>query len=233
MHVACPQCGTGYTLKAETLERARLRLRCRHCRHVWDPRDLLAATDEPAVLEPEPESPASEPVAERDEAALTDAVARALERDASADGEPARAKPPAPPRSPRRRLAATLYAIAGILVVVSVAGVGWTYRGHLPFMAPPMPELSEVEPAWRDDAEGRRLVVSAQVANPGSRPTEVRLVRVKFLSAQGAWIDERLVEIPAVTVPPGASSALEMAVRHLPKGTAALELSVVAAPPVS
>lgn len=231
MHVACPQCGTGYTLKPEMLERARLRLRCRHCRHVWDPRQPLEAADEPAVLEPLPV--ASAPGEADNEAALAEAVARALERDADADGETVPVRSSAAPRPPRRRLAAMLYSMAALLVLFSVAGVGWAYRDRLPFMAPPMPELSEVEPAWRDDAEGRRLIVSAQVANPGSRPTEVRLVRVKFLSAQGAWIDERLVEIPAVTVPPGESSALEMAVRHLPEGTAALELSVVSAPPVS
>ena len=126
-----------------------------------------------------------------------------------------------------------LFGTAGVLVLFSMLAVGWAYRDRLPFMASPMPELSEVEPAWRDDADGRRLVVSARVANPGSRPTEVRLVRVKFLSAQGAWIDERLVEVQTVTVPAGASSSLEMAVEHLPQGTAALELSVVSTPPVS
>ena len=226
MHVACPQCGTGYTLKPEMLERPRLRLRCRRCRLVWDPRPPVDGPDAPAVVDPEPAAEAPPPAAE--EAALAEAVARALEEDAAPP-----APRPATPRPPRRRLAAMLYGTAAVLVLVSVGGIGWAYRDRLPFAAPAMPELSEVEPAWRDDGDGRRLIVSAQVANPSARPTEVRLVRVKFLSARGAWIDERLVEVPAVTVPPGESSALEMAVERLPDGTAALELSVVSTPPVS
>ncbi len=229
MHVACPQCGTGYQLEPATLERARLRLRCRRCRHVWDPRHPFGAA-----------APASgDGVMAGEEAALADAVAHALDddaADAAADAGPAAPSElaaTAAPRPPRRRLAAMLYALAGLLVLASGAGLGWAYRDALPFLAAPLPALTDVQPAWRSDAQGRRLMVSAQVENPGDAATEIRRVRVKFLSAQGAWIDETVVEVPALTVPAGGSSQLEMAVDRLPEGTASLELSVVPDAPVS
>jgi predicted Zn finger-like uncharacterized protein len=235
VHVACPQCGTGYNLKPDMLERERLRLRCRHCRHVWDPRRPLQEVRAPAA------TPSTETAAvDADEDDLAEAVARAL--DEGVDTAPERregeaaiaavADHPAP-RPPRHRLAAMLYALAAVLTVASLGGIGWAYRDALPFASVPLPALTNVQPAWRGDGDGRRLVVSAEIANPGAEPTEIRQVRVKFLSAQGAWIDETVVDVPAVTVPAGASSTFEMAVDRLPEGTASLELSVVPADPLS
>jgi predicted Zn finger-like uncharacterized protein len=230
VHVACPQCGTGYHLAPETLERARLRLRCRRCRHVWDPRHPLGEHG------PMP----ADAVAAGEETALVGAVADALEDGGADDAAAAAGEEVAPagaataaPRPPRWRLAAMLYTLAGLLVLASGAGFGWAYRDALPFLAAPLPALTEVQPAWRGDAQGRRLVVSAQVENPGDATMEIRRVRVKFLSVQGAWIDETVVEVPAVTVPAGGTSQLEMAVDRLPEGTASLELSVVPDAPVS
>jgi hypothetical protein len=71
------------------------------------------------------------------------------------------------------------------------------------------------------------------VANPASAPAEIRRVRIKFLSDQGAWIDETVVEVPATTLGPGETSTLEMALDRVPAGTASLELSVVPDVPVS
>jgi hypothetical protein len=71
------------------------------------------------------------------------------------------------------------------------------------------------------------------VENPGDAATAIRRVRIKFLSAEGAWIDEIVVEVPALTVPAGGTGEIEMAVDRLPEGTASLELSVVPAAPLS
>jgi len=229
VHVACPQCGTGYQLAPAMLERARLRLRCRRCRHVWDPRHPLDGAPPAAA----PEAPAG------GEAALAAAMAPAVDDPvADADSAAPRSAPreratTARLRPQRRRLAAMLYALAGMLVLASGAGFAWAYRDALPFVAGPLPALTDVEPAWRSDGPERRLVVSARVQNPGAAATEIRRVRVKFLSAQGAWIDETVLEVPAVTVPAGGTSQLEMAVDRLPEGTASLELSVVPHSPVS
>lgn len=250
MHVACPQCGTGYQIEPAALERARLRLRCRRCRHVWDPRQPLAAPAPSSAEAVEPgEARAVDGVvadaaqgatADAAEAATADADAAALDvaaEDAGADavGVPAAApSPTAAPRPPRRRLAAMLFAVAGLLVLAAGTGFAWAYRDTLPFVAAaPSPALTEVEPAWRGDAEARRLVLSARVENPGDGAVEIRRVRVTFLNAQGAWIGETMVEIPALTVPAGGRSTLEMAVDRLPEGTASLELSVVPDVPVS
>jgi predicted Zn finger-like uncharacterized protein len=226
VHVACPECGTGYRLEPATLERQRLRLRCRRCHRVWDPRHPFG----------EPAAPSER------EAALAEAVARALEAH---DGEDARdapevdaATPPVAsatgaPRPPRRRLRTMLYALAGLMLLASGGGMAWAYRDALPFLGAPLPALTDVQPAWRDGDDGRRLVVSAQVENPGDDATEIRRVRVRFLSAEGAWIDETVVEVPALTVPAGGSSRLEMAVDRLPEGTASLELSLLPVAPVS
>ncbi|NBB70855.1 MAG: hypothetical protein GVY33_11135 [Alphaproteobacteria bacterium] len=221
MHVACPQCGTGYQLSPATLERDPLRLRCRRCRHVWEPprplagtafaADATAAADETATPPAEPGSPAPAPaVAEPDEPAAA-----------------------ATPRRRRRGLALGLYALAAVLLVAGAGGFAWAYRDALSFAAAPRPHLVDVEPAWRAAAGGRRLVVAADVENPGPVAAEIRRVHVKFLSAQGAWIDQTVVEVPPLRVPAGASGRLEMAVDRLPEGTASLELSVVPDAPVS
>jgi predicted Zn finger-like uncharacterized protein len=211
VHVACPQCGTGYQLEPATLERPRLRLRCRRCRHLWDPRQPFVEDESPADAAP---------------ATLVDEADAAPE---TASGPAATAAPGAP----RRRLAAMLYALAGLSVLASGAGFGWAYRDVSPFTAPPLPTLTEVEPAWTRAETGRRLVVSARVENPGDAATAIRRVRIKFLSAEGAWIDEIVVEVPALTVPAGGTGEIEMAVDRLPEGTASLELSVVPAAPLS
>ena len=225
MHVACPECGTGYRLEPATLERDRLRLRCRRCRHVWDPRHPLG--DPPST----PDAPP------REEAALADAVARALDGDdepeAGPTGAPEVTAPTAEPRPPRRRLAAMLFALAGVLLVASGGGLAWAYRDALPFVGAPLPQLTDVRPAWTRDEDGRRLTVSARVENPTGATAEIRRVRIKFLSGEGAWIDEAVIEVPALTVPGGEDRRLEIAVDRLPEGTASLELSVVPEAPVS
>lgn len=203
MHVACPHCGTAYTLSDAMVARPRLRLRCRRCREVWEPRAPDDAEPAP-VVEAEAPPPPHQPAA------------------------------PAPSTAarPRWRLAAVLYVAASLALVGGASVLGWVYRDGLPPTAAPLPQLSEVEPVWRSDEQGRRLLVSAAVDNPSGEPTEVRRVRVKFLSAQGAWIAETVVDVTPVTVPPGGSAPLEMAVDRLPEGTASLELSVLP-PPLS
>ena len=224
MHVACPQCGTGYQLSPATLERDPLRLRCRRCRHVWEP--------------PRPPA-ADEPVAAADATPAVDEPPATPPTEAgSGGGVPARTEPEAPavaatPRRPRRGLAVGLYALAAVLVVAGAGGFAWAYRDALSFAAAPRPHLVDVEPAWRTRDGGRRLVIAAGVENPGPVAAEIRRVHVKFLSAQGAWIDQTVVEVPPLRVPAGASGRLEMAVDRLPEGTASLELSVLPDAPVS
>jgi len=225
VHVACPQCGTGYQLSPATLERDPLRLRCRRCRHVWEPRPLAAtepapAADDTAAVEDPPAMPPAEP-------------GRADIAPALAEWGEAAAATAVSPRLRRRGLAMGLYALAALLLVAGAGGFAWAYRDALSFAAAPRPQLVNVEPAWRAEAGGRRLVVSAEVENPGPVAAEIRRVHVKFLSAQGAWIDQTVVEVPPLRVPAGATSRLEMAVDRLPDGTASLELSVVPDAPVS
>lgn len=219
MHVVCPHCGTGYTLGDAMAARARLRLRCRHCREVWDPHARPEPTSEP---EPEPEpGPAPGPGPAPEPAASAVAVSSAPVAAAGASAPP------------KWRMVAVLYLLASLALVGGASALGWAYRGALPSPAASLPQLSEVEPTWRSDERGRRLWVSAAVDNPGGEPAEVRRVRVKFLSAQGAWIAETVVDVTPVTVPPGGSAAVEMAVDRLPEGTASLELSVLPPTPVS
>jgi predicted Zn finger-like uncharacterized protein len=230
VHVACPQCGTGYRLEANALERERLRLRCRRCRQVWDPsRPLATPTAAPVAAEVIPADVLAEP-GDGDEPARP--TRGGGEPDAGG-AIPAELAAAGASRPPQRRAAALLYAFAAVLMLASGAGFGWAYRDAVPFLAAPLPEFTEVRPAWRGDAQARRLTLSAQVANPGDAATEIRRVRVKFLSRQGAWIDETVVEVPGVTVPAGGTGRLEIAVDRLPEGTASLELSVVPNIPAS
>jgi hypothetical protein len=168
---------------------------------------------------------------------LADAVVRALDGDdepeAPSTAAPEVAATTAAPRPPRRRLAAMLFALAGVLLVASGGGLAWAYRDALPFVDAPLPQLTDVRPAWTRDEEGRRLTLSARVENPTGAVAEIRRVRIKFLSAEGAWIDETVVRVPALTVPGGEDRRLEIAVDRLPEGTASLELSVVPEAPVS
>ena len=223
MHVACPHCGTRYQLTPATLERDPLRLRCRRCRHVWEPpRPLAASEPAPAAADTAAEDAPATPPAEPGRRDTAPASARS--------GGPAAALSP---RLPRRGLAIGLYALAALLLAAGAGGFAWAYRDTLAFAVAPRPQLVDVEPAWRAAAGGRRLVVSAEVENPGPVTAEIRRVHVKFLSAQGAWIDQTVVEVPPLVVPAGATSRLEMTVDRLPEGTASLELSVVPDAPVS
>lgn len=205
MHVACPECGTGYTLNDETLQRPRLRLRCHKCGHVWDPRRPLgeAAPPTPPVADTATESAADAPGETRP--------------------EPVRGRSP----GARRNLSTGLLAAAMLLAVAGMGGVGYGLRDRLPGFGQPLPELTDVVPEWRDGEQGRRLVIGAVLHNPDDEGTEVDRVRVKFLSEHGAWIDEIVVDVPAVVVAAGEATHVEIELAGLPEGTASLELSAV------
>jgi predicted Zn finger-like uncharacterized protein len=224
VHVACPQCGTAYRLDDARTRRARLRLRCRRCSYVWEAQ---------AGEEAEPASLAAHDHGDED---IT--VASAPDEDTLAGRAPAPPPPAAPPaaKGPRpttRRLAAALYALAGLVVLVSGGGLAWAYRDTLPFAAAPAPALSRVEPAWTDGEDGPRLVISAAVENRRAAAVQVDRLRVTFFDDAGLRLDDTVVEVPTLTVPGGGTATLEMAVDRLPADAASFELRIVGPRPGS
>lgn len=228
VHVACPNCGTGYALESDVLERPRLKLRCRRCRTVWDPRQPLAPG--PAA-DPEPTSVDEAPAAAALESAHASPVEATAERVEAAAGKggPAADAAPAPGSGRRRALLVGVYALSAVLALGGLGSLGYAFRDQIPGFGAPMaaPELVDVQPQWRVEGEVRRLIVAARISNPSDEATSVRHVHVKFLSGQGAWIGERLVIMDEVVVEGHGDVAIEVGVEDLPPGTASLELSIV------
>jgi len=175
--------------------------------------------------------------ANRDAHAVETAASEAdlTEDDDGAELAEASAIPPrhAEDQQRRPRLVGVLYALAVAVVVAGVGGLGWAYRDRLPMVGPAPPELTDVRPVWHGAGESRRLMVAATVGNPGSDPREITRIRVRFLNATGAWLDETVVDLPPLMLAPGTETPVELAVRGLPEGTASLELSVMPDAPLS
>lgn len=203
MSYACPSCGTDYARKLAQLETLPAKVRCHRCGTVWQP---TSPSPEPrrrveALPEPEPAAaPASVP------------------------------PPPAPPPAPaarRSRLGPALWALALLLLAGGLGGVGYAYRDVLPWFAGPAPVLTEVQPAWTEVNGQLRLLVDATIANEGKRPAVIEAVRVKFLSAQRAWIGEAMVAVPPIAVAAGEAAPIDFTVDRVPDGAAALEFVLV------
>ncbi|MEO1089970.1 MAG: MJ0042-type zinc finger domain-containing protein [Pseudomonadota bacterium] len=219
MTYACPSCGTDYSRKLQSLAELPPKVRCHRCGTVWPPAVEAAPGDQ--VLP-------SEAAADVDPA--LDAAVAAIDQEPPT-GEPA--VPVAAPRVRERRLLHRLarpLAIAAVaLVIAAGGGFAYAYREHLPTFGETSPTLHDVVPSWATADGARHLAVAAAVANPARVPATIDRVRVKFLSARGAWIGEVIVEVPETVVAPGASAPLSLSLDELPDGTVSLELSIVPA----
>jgi predicted Zn finger-like uncharacterized protein len=211
---ACPSCGTDYARKLARLDTLPAKVRCHRCGTVWHPA--------PPGRDTGPAATAALPDAALGDAGPPDFSAELARAKAKAR---ANAASPNTPVTGRRRawLAPALWALALLLLVGAAGAFGYAYRDALPFLEAPKPVLADVVPAWTEVNGRLRLDVEAVLVNDGNRPATIDRVRVKFLSAQRAWIGERMVALPGVEVAAGSRTAIAFSVDQVPDGTASLE----------
>ena len=205
MSFACPSCGTDYSRKLAQLDTLPAKVRCHRCATVWQPTPPhVEAADPP----PQPAAPS------RRAAVATPAVATPAATKAT--------------RPPGRALAWGLWAVALLLLAGGIGAFGHAYRDRIPFLAEPLPVLAEVQPAWTEIDGTLRLTVAARAINEGGRDTAIDRVRVKFLSAQGAWIGETTVDVGRTPIASGGDAELAFTVERVPDGTMSLEFVLLA-----
>jgi predicted Zn finger-like uncharacterized protein len=212
---ACPSCGTDYARKLARLDTLPAKVRCHRCGTVWHP--------VPPGQEAEPAPPAEVAPAARPDAAPPDFAAELARAKAKVQANAALPMTSVLPGRRRAWLAPALWTLALLLLIGAGGAFGYAYRDALPFLAAPKPVLADVVPAWTEVNGRLRLEVAAAVVNDGNRPATIDRVRVKFLSAQRAWIGERMVALPGIEVPAGSRTAIAFTVDQVPDGTASLE----------
>lgn len=247
MIIACPECGTRYTVDDAAVGAvgSERRLRCAHCGHRW--RLVVAAGAEAAVVAPVAEPDVSpHPVAAPEPLTAVPASESTGPKALAGD---APSPPPAPSVLPRPSVAAEppahgrgpavwaaavgAAALAAALVLAVIFGrdrIETLFPSTAPLYAmlhldaPGAGLKVTVVPIRRADA----LVISGDIVNDATAARQVPRLRLTLLDANRTDLVSKIIDPPVARLSPGAKAHFDTVFEHPASGAVRVDVTYAA-----